>query len=361
MPYYEHEKLPNTALKHFNYGFFTNQNGVSDGAYLVNGQPTRNVNIFAPNNSPDKGYDTPEHIAHNIASCIQQDFGQPILTSSRCFFMAPHYAGMTKDAKSPNQLLITVLDDHNIDIIYEKALKESEQFVNLELIQSLNQNKIVIEKSDAIVLKKMSRTDIDQVYIGGFTADAHPIILLDDSTGVCAYMTCSHHVLHQKGLAAVIKTMIEQGANKDQIQVVIGPGLGKHCYEMQDQSPNYQDVHDYFDVSKNSVGSEEILTPVASDKFLLDAPLLLQTQAMTIGLSPTQVHNTNLNTMGYDLYQQRNHQWQKVTQTPRDTEGLFFSARSATHQRELGNTDPFKYHGVGRTASWVGIPKLRPS
>ena len=149
MPYQEHELLSNDSLTNFKYGFFTNEKGSSAGGFIVEGQPTRNVNIFAPNNNPSSsGYDSPENVASNIEECLKEFCGF-ISQNDRCFLMTSNYGGMTKHKDDPefSKLLITVINNDNIQQIYDSALQQSEGILNTWLYnEEINR---LIEKNRA--------------------------------------------------------------------------------------------------------------------------------------------------------------------------------------------------------------------
>jgi|GEM_PF-1456231 len=367
MPYQTHESLRNEELINFNYGFFTNEKGSSAGGFIVDGLPTRNVNIYAPKNKPGDGYDGAENVSSNIVACIKELDVDSNSEKSLYFFMTANYAGMTYSNTSPEygKLLIKVINNDNVSRFHEESFKSSEALIDGELHKRLSENNIVIVKSDAIVLTKISREDINNVYIGGFSADAHPIILLDDKTVVCAYIAASHHVLSCQGLQEVVKVMVDNGAKLDNIQVIIGPGLGKQSYETP---PRLNDISVYEYLGLNSALSGEILVSVKNEKgeekFLLNTALLLRKQAVAAGLPnvDNSIHDMELDTMGYDLYQPNgsgsDRMLQKTTKAPEGVTFLFNSARRAKPD-VIGTKDIGKYNSVARTASMVGTKRKR--
>ena len=370
MPYQEHESLLNDSLTNFKYGFFTNEKGSSAGGFIVDGQPTRNVNIFAPqNDSSSAGYDSAENVSSNIEACLKE-FGGMIKKNDRCFLMTSNYGGMTKhkDDSEFAKLLITVINNDNIQQVYDSALQQSASILNGNLYQALRQNNVAVIKGDAVVLTNISREDIGDVYVGGFSADAHPVMLFDDQAKVCGYMAASHHVLSLSGLPNVIETMVANGADKKRIKVIIGPGLGAHSYEMGQtvtvgtkDGGKAIDISEYLQLSQFPLAEcrQQILIQVSEGKFLLNAPELLTMQGESSGLNRSNILDMQIDTMGYELYKNIEGQWQRITESPEECCFLFNSARRIKPDAWL-SSEPGKYNGVARTASIIMLNKLQP-
>lgn len=364
MPYQQHSFLTNDQLDNFVYGFFTNEKGSSAGGYLVDGKPTRNVNLFAPDRPINSsGFDTSENISSNIQACLKE-LGGVLQSQDRGFLITANYAGMTKKKNDPDfgKLLVTVINNSNLEQIYNSGVESSKIFLNSELHQKLTENKIAIIKSDAIVLTNITREDIGNVYVGGFTADAHPVMLIDDEARICGYISASHHVLSSSGLQTVIRTMVENGADTDRISVLVGPGLGPKSYEMgqtirlgSGDSTEVVNIHEYFHLLNDD--SQQVLTRVSEEKYLLNAPLLLLQQAQSMGIKKDNFLDMELNSMGYDLYELTSvdsslgTSYHKISQEPEPANSCCFLFNSARRFKpNADDPNPGKYNDVARTA-----------
>lgn len=385
MPYQMHDDLrSDEKLKNIDYGFFTVEDGSSsNGGYMMQGRGTRNVNPYAPHlELGSVGYDSHENVVANLVSCVKELGIDPNNPKNHCFFLTSNYAGMTIKKEDPNfdrlfgKLLIKVINNENILEKYQEALLESRQILKTDdYFEKFTKNNMVLTKADAIVLTNISREDVNDIFVGGFSADAHPIILLDDDNKVCAYVAATHHVLACQGIQQIIEEMVKNGSDINKIKIIIGPGLGKHSYEMPSiVAHTGQTIHDYFKVDSGAeYDDKQILSPVLNEKgekrYLVDIKELVSLQATRIGLMTDNIFDMEIDTTGYDLYTVTADEGKlkKVDKEPEGIQFLYNSARRIAREQKqkdgeknydpLNDLDGNKYNPVARTCNGVVLRK----
>ena len=195
-------------------------------------------------------------------------------------------------------------------------------------------------KADALVVKGVHG---HTVAVGGASADAHPIILIDDDNKVCAYLSGAHACLKAGVLEKTITRMVEMGAESSKISLIIGPGLGPRSYEFSVNAPKS------FDLSSDTfvfVEDEE-----HQPKCLIDIEKLIHAKVSEL-INPNNIHNMHIDTMAVDLYESDNKRKQGIKFADVSAQGpLFFSARRASIENHGENNAAFHNevarHGAG--------------
>ncbi len=341
-------ELPNENLQHLQYGFFTTERGHStDGAYLIDGAGSRNVNLYSVGHNKPLLVDSSDNVAQNIADCINEF---PVSTDKHyTFYMTSNYAAQgTPVVKLIDEnTFVNWQGKHDADI--PPSLQE-----RTELLQMLSQREISVLLADAVVLSHIPDWN---VVLGGPSADAHPIILMDDVNRVCAYIAGSHKALQVGVITATIAQMVQQGADVNQIQVAIGPGLGPNSYEFGDDAPSY--------FAPLGLDPASFLTQVTNNKgetkFLVNAAELVKGACQQMGVRPEQVYDLGIDTMMYDLYETD----EKGTKRRRDQvnfselnqQGLLFFGARRQVQEDYGKADSSLHNTVGRHFAGVMLKR----
>lgn len=345
MPHQFHEQLKPAELKNTSYGFFTTESGTSEGAYVIAGEKTRNVNLFSPFTRADLQklklpetatdmLETPHRIVSNLVACfaelsLRADFAHK-------FVMTSNYgAGGVRVLCAHNTEALVALKQLSLDELEKSGLHEDMQ-------KELAKAKICVIKADALVFKGIPE---EEILAGGASGDAHPIVLLDDKNKVCAYISGAHAALKGNVIEETIKTMIEAGAVAENIRLVIGPGLGKRSYEFGDNAAAYLGVPD-----------DQVDRVNNPEKRLLDIHKIVRFMALCY-LRPDQVLNMDLNTMGFDLYDAAGNRKASVDFVALNKEGpLFFSARREMMSKEGMTAENTGLHNtVGRHFAGMGV------
>ena len=340
MPHQHHEAFDPNTLTNTSYGFFTNERGSSTGGYVVNGEGTRNVNIYSPQESDKAGYDPAISVIGNLMACFKElTHGQEHAAHTHQFLMTSNYG------KSGARIL-TCRDARELTEL--KKLAESETSV-LELhanIQTeLQGNGVCTLKADALVFKGIPG---EFIAAGGASGDAHPIILIDDANKVCAYISGAHAALKEGVIEKTIQAMLSTGARHNNIHMMIGPGLGKNSYEFGLMKSNGEDItpDEYLNVPRDKV--LKVSDPKCRDKWLVDIEKLVAFKAM--GMLPREnVHNMDIDTMGFDLYHNGTRR-EVIDFEELDRKGiLFFGARRTIMKKEgVAAQNPGTHNTVGR-------------
>lgn len=235
MPFQFHEDADPTALSNIGYGFFTNEDGTSDGDYVVVGQNTRNVNIFSPSQlddskTPKPGYDSAVKVGENINRCFNELLAGRDGVQHK-LFMTTNYA---KDG-----LKIRVCENfQGISALKEDA-KVNLESVGPDMAEKLTQLDISIIKADAIIVKGIAG---HQIAVGGASGDAHPVIIYDDQNKIACYFSAAHVCIKAGVIEESLSRMLSLGANIENIRLIIGPGLGPNSYEFGANAAAYLDV-----------------------------------------------------------------------------------------------------------------------
>jgi copper oxidase (laccase) domain-containing protein len=235
---------------------------------------------------------------HTAATNTQHDTGdtEPFLIVNETAYANASAPGLAKtdDGKA---IFITTLTEENIGAFIEKNRFSADgQFAGLR-------DKCISVVSDGFV-SNVSHYQGKQLYFAASTADAAPVILFDETTGIIGVMPCPWHAVCKRTFDTLIEKMKALGAKPENIQMGIGPGLGPNSYEFsKSDAPNFYqpDVMDKRDgipfqgrASLKSCIHEHSTDPT---KCLLDMPSMLKTIALEQGLSEKNIQNSGWNTM----------------------------------------------------------------
>ena len=348
--------LPEVTLSKINYAFFTNEDGHSEAGYLIDDQKTRNVNVYSSEQLPGKGFDPAERILANIQMCFQElGAGDEVRHK---FFMTSYYANMGKSAP-------LIISCDNLDHLYELKTRASQNLSHEDEDKS-NPNRLGLEPSmraaigksdisviraDALIFKGIPE---ESIAVLGASGDAHPIMMFDDENKIACYISGAHMTLKQGVLEQSFDRMINLGANSSNIRLAIGPGLGPKSYEFGENAP------EYFSIPEEHI--DRVLKPVfdtaGMKKYLIDIKELISVKL--IGrLSPENIYNLELDTMGFDLYDEVTEELGKTFLRRKTTINfeeinksgpLFFGARRSIMQQsgDLMKHNAGAYNTVGR-------------
>lgn len=347
MPYQFHEAFNPNKLSNTQYGFFTMENGSSTGGYVVNGETTRNVNLYSPQDKDKPGYDPAESVLSNLMKCFAE------LTHGNEGNSNAHKFVMTSNYGVGGARIISCQSFAELTKLKETAALETEALKFHPDIQSgLIQNNISVIKADSFVFKGIPG---ELIAAGGASGDAHPIILIDEQSKVCAYISGAHAALKEGVIEKTIESMVAMGADRKKIHLVIGPGLGKNSYE--------------FGVTKRSQSSDDYVTPeeylnVPADKVtrvqdnskrLLDIEKIVKFKAMGL-ISPENIHNIDIDTMGFNLYESGKRR-STVNFDELHRQGLLFfgARRKIMEDNGLTAEDPGLHNTVGRHFAGITV------
>ncbi len=375
-------------LKHIRCGFFTNERGSSDsGGYLIQGQATLNVNVFSAdqpqvpdectlfkdslenvvaagqtdcyvldnnmlayiriggrvqknlpildarfidtttgsitltssqqaqltNHVRDYGYDKPSNILNNLETgfnALSATHDDP--SRLHRFVMIPNYVngGVPK--------IECCVDEAALAALKQKHLQNC-PVSNPTMQTGLHDHQIHVIKADAIIVKGVAE---HVIAVGGVAADAHPLIIIDDENEVACYMAASHHALSANVMAQAIDNMLAMGAVRENIKLLIGPGLGPNSYEFGANAPNY-----FFKTGELVHGLRPVQNNKGETKYLVHIKKLIAGKLVN-ALNPEQILDLEIDTLGYDQYDQQDRRRDNVDFQALSAEGLcFFSAR----------------------------------
>ena len=344
MPYQFHEAVHPESLRNISYGFFTNEQGSSDGGYVVSGKKTRNVNLFSPQESDKPGYDPAGSVIGNLMSCFHE------LTAGKENDPHTHKFLMTSNYGAGGARVLTCNTPVELTALKDLVTRESSGLTLHSAMQSeLSRQNVHVVKADAMVFKGISG---ELIAVGGASGDAHPIILIDDANKVCAYISGAHAALKEGVIEKTIQAMLAAGAQHRDIHLLIGPGLGKDSYEFGLTKVDGKDVtpEEYLNIPEDKV--TKVQDPA---KRLLDIEKIVAFKAMGF-IAPANIHNMDIDTMGFNLYEQGirkstvnfaelNQRWL-----------LFFGARrKMMEERGLTAENPGLHNTVGRHFAGITI------
>lgn len=302
------------------YGFFTTESGSSSAGYVINGERTRNVNLYSVKEGSEE---RPSMIVDNIARCLEE-LGGTLGKEDRGFYMTSNYAA-GGEAK-----VVTITEETLF-----RAYEESKLLMNLSLdaglAAGLQASNIGLVKADAVVFNKIPGR---RIAVGGAGGDAHPIILIDEVAGVCAYIAGAHAAIHAGAYEKAVAEMTALGASVENIHTLVGPGLGPRSYEFGRQIKRPSDgeiitTREYFADSETDSAVIEVARPNGEEKCLVDMPKLLKQKSRQLGLKENHFHDMALDTLGYDAYDAVTHEFNGGVDFSQlaETGPLFFSAR----------------------------------
>jgi copper oxidase (laccase) domain-containing protein len=337
MPFKFHKTIDPNRLQHTRYGFFTNEQGSSAGGYVVNGEGTRNVNLYSPQESDKPGYDPARSVVSNLMSCFHE------LTAHRENDSRTHKFVMTSNYGAGGARILTCNTLEELVALKQSAVRDLPNLALHSDIQAeLSQQHVHAVKADAMVFKGIPG---ELIAAGGASGDAHPIILIDDANEVSAYISGAHAALREGVIEKTIQTMLAAGAQLANIQLLIGPGLGKNSYEFGSMKIDGRDVslEEYLDVPADKV--TKVQDP---KKRLLDIEKIVAFKAMGF-LAPQNIHNMNIDTMGFDLYEDGTRK-STVNFKELNKQGLLFfgARRKMMEERGLTAENPGLHNTVGR-------------
>lgn len=354
MPHENILTIPEIALNHINYAFFTNEHGQSEAGYLINGQKTRNVNIYSSGQSEGNGFDPANSVLANIQSCFEE-LGTQKDENTYKFFMTSYYANMGKGQpliiSCDNLTDLDKLKQQSADnLSYADEDKANPKNLGLDpaMRDAFANSDISVLKADALIFKGIPEKS---VAVLGASGDAHPIMMFDDENKIACYISGSHMAIKQGVLEQSFDKMRTLGANPNNIRLVIGPGLGYHSYEFGENAP------EYFQVPR-------ALTPVVdthgANKFLVDIHQLVIGK-LEGRLSQENIFNIDLDTMGFDLYDKvvegESETLQRKTAISfaelNESGPLFFGARRTIMEKtnDLMKNNSAAFNTVGRHAA----------
>ena len=349
--------IPEVKLKNARYGFFTNENGLSDGGYLINNKATRNINLFSSERKPtDLGFDPADRVLSNIQKCYT-DLGAPAPgPKNHKFYLTSYYANEGKS--EPHIVSCDNLDDliklkqqAAENLFFDTDDKSNTKRLGLEPVmrEALRQSDISVVRGDAIIFKKIPGQSIATL---GASGDAHPIMMFDDEKGIACYISGAHAAIKQGVLEKSFDEMVKLGATPTSIRVVIGPGLGPKSYEFGENAPTYF-----------GAACAPALTPVKDtagvQKYLVDIKKLVDAK-LTGKVTPDKIFNIDIDTTGFDLYTEVEVEKDKPKVLTRRTKidfkelnkngPLFFSARRGVMEQndDLMAKNSGAYNTIGR-------------
>lgn len=338
-------QITELETQHINYAFFTNENGESDSGYLVDGQKTRNVNLYSSEQPPERGFDPATRVLANISSCYQE-LGATETTHK--FFMSSYYANAGRS--EPRIISCDNLEDlHRLEsealesLSFECDDKSNPKRLGIEpeMQAALASENISVVRADALIFKKIPD---ESIAVLGASADAHPIMLFDDTAQIACYISGAHASIKQGVLERSVERMLELGATPENIHVAIGPGLGPNSYEFGDNAPTYFNV----------TPEDQALRPVTNDKG--EPKCLIHIKNLVAAklkhhLPRENIHDIELNTMGFDLYPDETRRTHISRAELNDSYMLLFSARRGIAEQSDGDLkveNPGAHNSIGR-------------
>jgi copper oxidase (laccase) domain-containing protein len=346
--------IPEVDLHHIDYAFFTNENGQSDAGYLIDGQKTRNVNIYSSEQPEGRGFDPSERVLANIQTCFEE-LGAHRGDGTHKFFMSSYYANMGKGAP----LIISCDNLSDLEglkrfaadsLYYEDEDKTNPKRLGLEPLmrRAISTSDISLLKADALIFKGIPG---ESIAVLGASGDAHPIMMFDDENKIACYIAGAHMAIKQGVLEQSFDRMLSLGASAGNIRFVIGPGLAAKSYEFGENAPEYFSVPEALTLVRDTSGAQ---------KYLVDIHKLVAGK-LEGRLPQENIFNIALDTMGFDLYDSV--QEEETTKLKRKTTinfadlnesgTLFFGARRTIMEQtnNLIQQNSGAYNTVGRHAA----------
>lgn len=114
------------------------------------------------------------------------------------------------------------------EINFEKVIVPGQiHSSNIEVINKQNENNL-IEDTDGLITKEKN------IVLTVRTADCLPIIFCDEKNGAIGISHQGWRGSLKKMAIKMVEKMMEEGANRENIKVMIGPGIGLCCYDVDD-------------------------------------------------------------------------------------------------------------------------------
>lgn len=351
--------IPEVGLRNMRYAFFTNEDGLSDGGYLIDNKRTRNVNLFSSERKPtDIGFDPAARVVANILQCFFDLGAAEKDPKNHKFYLTSYYANEGKS----EPLIVSCDNLNDLNTLKQSAAKSL--FLDIddksnpmrlglepEMRKAINSSDISVIRGDALIFKGIPG---ESIAVLGASGDAHPIMMFDDEKKIACYISGAHAAIKQGVLEKSFQRMVDLGATPAAIRVVIGPGLGPKSYEFGENAPTYF-----------GTTSIEALTPVkdstGAQKYLVDIHKLVIAK-LKDKISADKIFNIDIDTTGFDLYTEVEveveNEKHKVLQRRTKIDfnelnkngPLFFSARRGIMEQnnDLMARNPGAYNSIGR-------------
>lgn len=119
------------------------------------------------------------------------------------------------------------------------------------------------------------------------TADCLPVLLVEPERRIVAAVHAGWRGTLARVSEKAVKKILSLGGHADRILAVMGPSMGKDCYEVEADvaNPFRQKFPDWW---------TEILTPVSHTKWLLNVPETNRLQLLAAGLRPENIDHIDL-------------------------------------------------------------------
>lgn len=130
-------------------------------------------------------------------------------------------------------------------------------------------------------------TDRPSVSVAVRTADCLPLLLVEPERRIVAAVHAGWKGTLARASEKAVKKIVAMGGRAARILAVMGPSMGKDCYEVEADvaMPFRQRFPDWW---------TEILTPVSGAKWLLDVPLTNSLQLKAAGVLPENIDHIAL-------------------------------------------------------------------
>jgi copper oxidase (laccase) domain-containing protein len=311
-----------TTAEAGNIGFVTLKDGVTPAELTENVQHVLSeINHFSA------------HARHKTPSA------EPFLIVNETAYANANAPGLAKTADGKPVFIVTLTAENIGDFMAKNQFAANSPFAALR-------DKCVSVICDGFV-SNISHYQGKQLYFAASTADAAPVILFDETTGILGVMPCPWHAVCKRELDTLIEKMRELGAKPEYIQMGIGPGLGPESYEFSKSDAAYfyqPGVIDKRDGTpfqgrpslKNFIHAHH----TDPNKCLLDMPGMLKTIAIEQGLQAQHIHNSDWNSM---------------------KDERFFSARRTTPSIKRPEEAQKQYPKTSRELAFVNFFSKKPS
>ena len=135
----------------------------------------------------------------------------------------------TKELGDGNKIGTIINFLHENEINYKTIVSLGQiHSTNIEYVRTQSEELITIEDTDGAV------NDQSGVVLSVKTADCLPIVFLDKRKGLIGISHQGWRGSLKRMTVKMVKKLIEIGGNKNEIIVVIGPGIGQCCYDVDD-------------------------------------------------------------------------------------------------------------------------------
>jgi polyphenol oxidase len=146
----------------------------------------------------------------------------------------------------------------NREVFFEKYLPKSvKKIIMAEQIHSNSvevvggRSPVIIRGVDGLVTRER------EIALLTFGADCIDMPLCDQNAGVIGNIHLGRQGILQRGAHNIVSKMIGQGAKKDDIELIIGPGICGKCYEYDEKDAGIFKLYDSF-ISNGENGSGKV-------------------------------------------------------------------------------------------------------